>query len=1019
MPTLSEIQSSLRGLSASDRTEEEQRAINAQMGYKEEPAVINMPKSETIGEAWNAKYNPIKNDIRNNHIGLGADFENYDEMSDASKLKLMQSGYMAPSEFEDYWNKHTDKIENSFLGSWFDFAANPILAAAKRFGKGTFVGDLAKSFDIRELGKDAAKELVRAKNEKILQSIYTEDGEKKARNLAGEVSNNYATLAESNLSDDDVVNAFTQAITPGSYQGNLGIPMYAAFFGDGSDVQDEMKDFSIDDMRQVLAKKKTYEQYMSPQMASTVLNNEAQKYIKDRMGSGTRFGLWAKDTGISALSYSVDKVNGVVNLALAAEDKITGVPVVWVDDENNVVDPKELKSVDGHTGHIGEDGQFHEAKQIEIDRTTLHNMGKNDDGSENTSWLNPQYWTRAEQFGTLDEAEQKQYEKIGVSPYKVVYDPNEDTDIWYESAKMMSFGLADGASIFIPFGIGAAGRVLNAASKTGKVMGAIGKAMNWTGKMLGAESKFGSTMQGLAGAGGIAYAYQRGAFQETLAGNFAKLEEDLVNISRNEVYQSYQGDEAYRDFVDDETQKLASQMKAEYLAKATAQEGKKVIDSPALNEEIEAQAREKVLGQLVQEKITQNKQSDRYAQMQQHAINEAGDAAWNTFLPEAIKYGFVNTIGFRKFLYTNPMSTAKRMSPVFKGIFEKTTDAGKKRLATEGSKFLTRGAKMKEFGKILGGQVWGGAWTNGTDDMMVDAAEQMSADSFDRYLNAYENGEALADTYGFLDGLYSYTKGLGNSLGQETTWNAALVGGLGSLMSVTPNMANIAHLATKEGRQLFKENFQQRFKRNEDGSLAKDENGKPIIEQIGLKDNWRERAAYFVQNGVLNDYYGKKQNERTLQNHVDYVNNLLDDYEDFDAIEGLIASDINRENAEEIRDAKTMQFVKALHAVNTLNRLANSSEDPTTLSSVVMNAKGLIDRASRMEFNGEEEVNSLLGQYYSANPGIAQSDANNQKALYQISENAQELKRLLKHLMRLRSRYRKWKRLWADPLPQR
>lgn len=37
--------------------------------------------------------------------------------------------------------------------------------------------------------------------------------------------------------------------------------------------------------------------------------------------------------------------------------------------------------------------------------------------------------------------------------------------------------------------------------------------MNWTGKVLTAESKVGQVIQGTTGALGIAYAYSRGAFK--------------------------------------------------------------------------------------------------------------------------------------------------------------------------------------------------------------------------------------------------------------------------------------------------------------------------------------------------------------------------------------------------------------------------------------------------------------------------------------------------------------------------
>jgi hypothetical protein len=83
-----------------------------------------------------------------------------------------------------------------------------------------------------------------------------------------------------------------------------------------------MKDFTVDDMRQVLAKKAVYDHYMSPEMASTALNNEAKGYIHDHQGFGKRAGLFAKDVAIAATSYTMDKVNGFGNLGFMVADAV-------------------------------------------------------------------------------------------------------------------------------------------------------------------------------------------------------------------------------------------------------------------------------------------------------------------------------------------------------------------------------------------------------------------------------------------------------------------------------------------------------------------------------------------------------------------------------------------------------------------------------------------------------------------------------------------------------------------------
>ena len=973
-------------------------------------------KDDIVNTEFTKLYSPINADgTRNNNKGLGADFEKYNQLSTDAKLKLMESNYLTPSEFESAWQKDVNKYakyKEATNKGFSGFLKNAAQSMNVTGGLYTSIDN-----DNNELDNEALKRIKKDANNKILQNIYNDDIDNHAKNLGTQVSQTYLNDPYiTGLSDKQVKEAFIQAITPGSYKDkngmtNMGISEFASHYGNGSEnqVTSEMKNFSIDDMRQILAKKKVYEANMSPDMAATALNNEAKRYIKEHQGSLKKFGLFAKDVGISAMSYSADKLNGIAELYRAGQDAYAEKPIVMVDDKGNVLDPNKTKVIRDRQGGLhykDSEGTLHSVHKMQVDYTTLHNMGKNPDGSDikgafGIDWmtLNPQYWTRAEQFGTLDENEQKQYEKIGSSPYKVAYNPNEDSDLWYESFKMMSFGLADAAAQAIPFGIGTVGKALSTASKVGKLARGFGKVLDTTGKLLTAETKVGQVAQGTAGALGIAYAYNRGTFQETLQQNLANAEEAAMAASRNDIYNQYHTDKNYKESVDRLIKAKAVGLKAEYIAQMHRDRSMKIADEKALDKMLHAKAQEAVLGELVQNRIKERMSSKEYANLQQKAIDGAGDAAFNTFWPEAIKYGFVNTMGYRKFLYTNPAGLSKKMSTSLKGLKEITTAEGRKRLTTDASKFLTRADKWKEFGKTLGSQAWGGFWTNGTDDMQVDAAEKINEDSFNRYLHSYQNGEALANTYGFADGIYSYIKGLKDSMGQETTWNAGTVGALGSIVNFTPNFANLARLATKEGREAYKNNFRREIERDENGNPLKNEDGSVKYKNLGKWNDWRGQMNYFIQNGVLNTYYGKKQAERDLRSHADYVNNLLDEYSDFVDIEHLIASNIASENVESLGDQKTMDFIKALHAVNTLDKLGKDSNDPTTMSSVVQNAKTLIEKASQLNLEedknpfSEEEISNLLSQYYASHPEIEQDEYTSQKALYEIAQNAQKLQK--------------------------
>lgn len=973
-------------------------------------------KDDIVNTEFTKLYSPINADgTRNNNKGLGADFEKYNQLSTDAKLKLMESNYLTPSEFENAWQKDINKYAKYKEATNKGFSGFLKNAAQSMNVTGGLYTNIDN--DNNELDNEALKRIKKEANNKILQNIYDNDIDNHAKNFGTQVSQTYLNDPYIvGLSDKQVKEAFIQAITPGSYKdkngiSNMGISEFASHYGNGSEnqVTSEMKNFSIDDMRQILAKKKVYEANMSPDMAATALNNEAKRYIKEHQGSLKKFGLFAKDVGISAMSYSADKLNGIAELYRAGQDAYAEKPIVMVDDKGNVLDPNKTKVIRDKQGGLhykDNEGALHSVHKMQVDYTTLHNMGKNPDGSDikgafGIDWmtLNPQYWTRAEQFGTLDENEQKQYEKIGSSPYKVAYNPNEDSDLWYESFKMMSFGLADAAAQAIPFGIGTVGKALSTASKVGKLARGFGKVLDTTGKLLTAETKAGQVAQGTAGALGIAYAYNRGTFQETLQQNLANAEEAAMTASRNDIYNQYHTDKNYKTSVDRLIKARAAGLKAEYIAQMHRDGGMKIADEKALDKMLHAKAQEAVLGELVQNRIKERMSSKEYADLQQKAIDGAGNAAFNTFWPEAIKYGFVNTMGYRKFLYTNPAGLSKKMSTTLKGLKEVTTAEGRKRLTTDASKFLTRADKWKEFGKTLGAQAWGGFWTNGTDDMQVDAAERINEDSFNRYLHSYQNGEALANTYGFADGIYSYIKGLKDSMGQETTWNAGTVGALGSIVNFTPNFANLARLATKEGREAYKNNFRREIERDENGNPLRNEDGSVKYKDLGKWNDWRGQMNYFIQNGVLNTYYGKKQAERDLRSHADYVNNLLDEYNDFVDIEHLIASNIASENVESLGDQKTMDFIKALHAVNTLDKLGEDSNDPTTMSSVVQNAKTLIEKASQLNLEegknpfSEEEISNLLSQYYASHPDIEQNEYTSQKALYEIAQNAQKLQK--------------------------
>ena len=82
-----------------------------------------MYRDDIVNTEFNKLYNPVDiKGIRNNNRGLGADFEKYSQLSTDAKLKLMESDYLTPSEFETQWKKdvnafaQTNKKRNNIGG---------------------------------------------------------------------------------------------------------------------------------------------------------------------------------------------------------------------------------------------------------------------------------------------------------------------------------------------------------------------------------------------------------------------------------------------------------------------------------------------------------------------------------------------------------------------------------------------------------------------------------------------------------------------------------------------------------------------------------------------------------------------------------------------------------------------------------------------------------------------------------------------------------------------------------------
>lgn len=922
-------------------------------------------KNALVNEAFTSAFSPYTNKkgangkfIIDPNKGMGSEeeFQKYFAMDADSKLELLESGWKTSPQIESMLKEEHKRKQNLISNSSAWAGASPWAQSAVAVGT---------SFH-----EPIHEEFSRSKNNKILEGIYARDLKKREAELQPEIDDYYINTI-GGLSDSEVKSQFMKAITPS--KSNIGNGQLAAFFHDGKNIESEVKNFSIDDMRMYLAKSKVLTDNLGVGAAHDALNNYAKEYINDHQSKLTYAGLLAKDIGISALSYTADKINSIRQLY----DLTQGESIVWIDNKGNVVAPNQVKTAkNGDKYYINEDGKATAIKQTKMSVADLDYLGKDANGNTRDAMWNNQFWSDAEQYGTLNWDEQRQYKKLGASPYKVVYKPGDDSDLLYETLKMTSFGIADAASMAIPvFGetVGSAMQVTKAASMLNKAANVVGKGIYYT-------SKAAKAVQPTIGATAIGHAYGRGVFGETLAQNMQQLEESTYTHAQKNFLDNYNSNKQFKAQVDRDIQAEFNRLKNAQIKELRASEGsRKIVDQDLNNKVLMEKARQNVSSAYVDRGSKEIQGSDAYFDMVGKASESASDAAMTAAITDGAKYAIVNNFGYRKFLFNTAAdraaSAAKRLT--------KNVSENEGRLTF---KSLIDGRKLRTIGKITASQAWGGAWTNFTDEMQSWGGKQINQDRFSSYLNGFYNGQASDDTYGAMDAVASYFNGAMASLAKGTTWNAGLVGATGSLFTFAPNITSIATtIGTKRGREAWR------------------------------KASFGEKANMIFSNGVLNEYYGKKQGEAGVRKYVETINNLLDEQDNFSILKDAVALDRASIDVENQEDKNALTYLRGIKAISLLHQFQddNGMRDQSdskikkwlknrfgsgenTLGAVASQSTILTKALSEIEdlANGnlsEESAKSYLSEYYAKNPTIEQSEDNNKRALEEMSQNAKTL----------------------------
>lgn len=904
---------------------------------------------DIIQPAFEKRFSPVeKTDdgvtFVNPKKGLGYEYFDYNSMSLDNKKALLESDYLLPDELKEKIEKDKEGHFLYKLADWGSTILHPMLGVDDKY-------NTMKNIEMT-IPNAVEATITRSKvsdNKDIIESIHNRDLEEKKR-LADPYSRKmYDDLSKLDLDDDTIKEAFIKDITPieGQYQGN---PVFAAYYGNGTEVDSTMKDYDTDKMREYLSKKAAYTEIYGESVANNILTNEARKYISDKQSNWRYWEALGKDIGFSTASYTADKLNSVRQWYLGAVDAVSDDVEVYMDDKRNVypIDSSSVVNSGNNTYIKNEDGSTTKVWKTKLSRTSLDQMGYDTDGNKRGNFWNPDYWSKVEQFGTTDENLLAQYSKLGVSPYKWMYEKGDETDIFYETAKMTSFILGDvGAEAAIALTTKGIGRGASAAAKglgaSTKVAGAIETGITAIGKA-----------HPLLSATGIGSAYGRGVFAETIEGNITKLEESINNKAYENVKGRYDSNPQFKKRFNDEVQ-------VEYA---------KLLDNGVYSgyssEQLLSIAKSAVADKYVKDEVDILKESDDYRNIMAELIDEASTAALAASITTGIKYAFVNYAGHRKFLFNTGSETGEN---VFRRIIDNVKFTAKG-IAEEG----VTGATAKSLGKVAARQFWGGAWTNYTDELQSGGARQLNEDAVSAYLNGMYDSEgslsymkAVESGIGFLDAVDSYRRGATDAALAQNSLKAGLVGGLGSTLTVAPNIAAMATtFATKSGREAYK-----------NMSTA-------------------EKINTFIQNGILSEYVAGIAGEKMAKEYIKLYNDLVEANESFDILKNLVALDRAEMDATSADDKNLLSFLKALTIMSSVKDFQNSEKSSEALrllmkkSPVAQKALQDIEKLSKGTYT-EEEAAEYLKEFYAENPGITQSEENNSKALQTLEDNAKAL----------------------------
>lgn len=612
------------------------------------------------------------------------------------------------------------------------------------------------------------------------------------------------------------------------------------------------------------------------------------------------------------------------------------------------VDPNSVDTNDEHLRKVNAIN----VKNTSIGTHDLVRLGKDDSGND-LNWaggaFNEKYLQLADKYNiapfTWNHDEMDYYNQFGYSKYVNIQRPGDDSrDFWGETIKMMGFVGADLLMTFATRGIGKLGSAVGIGMRT----------------MRGIELG-----TGLMGAVGIADSYAQGVFEENLARNEQTLK-NIVSDKAKEKAEAWSNTE--------EGQKLLNQMYDEAVKTQEKEFGRPLTETEKA--QIQMSVRAQAVGARAMQHYAEDIQHPDVLKMQEKAVEEAGNSAMVDFWGEGLKYGIVNTLGFRSWMFKsrNAAEQAARASEksLFGRAFSRVGKATQQDVEAGLAKnvgdvylkdawsTMSKAQKARAVLETTGKQFWGGAWTNWTDEMQSAGAKAQNNSNFDAHLN----NNTPSGAYLFANAVGAQLQGIKESAFDPNSLWAGLIGGAGSVMGFGFNPMG-------------------------------------IVEAVTDKEGWNSKSAgekfnSIFSNSVLSEVYEHRANDHQAQQMLNRANALLK------SVDGNTMSIINSlqsaskighsENPIEAEEADVTNLFHTLVAIDNFSKTNPGLAELDALSNIRNFAENT-EKLADVSKLSDEEKQEYIEQIKVANPNMTEEQATQE--LENVSKRATLMQKMM------------------------